>query len=139
VGHTDPAANAGWRVLFTALFLMAALVVGMFSWQRLNPSALHDRAYSRAYAALEDTGLALERFRQREGAYPSALEELVPEDLARLPADPFAGRAQVLSYRAAANGTGRTLLYSVGPDGEDHGGVARDPVTGRGDLAYPVD
>jgi hypothetical protein len=137
--QTIPATNAGWRVLVTALVLMAALVVGMVAWQRLDPSGMEDRAYRRAYAALEETGLALERFRQREGEYPTSLHELVPDDLSRLPTDPFAGRAQILSYRGAEYGKGRILLYSVGPDGGDHGGLVRDPVTGRGDLSYPVD
>lgn len=67
------------------------------------------------------TMLALAGYHRAHGSYPSALEELVPAWLPRLPID-FAD-LQVLRYRRLESGF---LLYSVGEDGRDN--------LGRGDL-----
>ncbi|MDX2119364.1 MAG: hypothetical protein SFY96_14400 [Planctomycetota bacterium] len=65
------------------------------------------------------TCVALAGYRARHGAWPAALDELVPSYLPRVPLDPFDGKP--LRYRLK---DGKPLLYSIGADLEDNGGVA---------------
>lgn len=65
--------------------------------------------------------LALEAYRREHRAYPGNLAELVPTHLPRVPLDPFDGSA--MRYRAPSGGESRPLLYSVGADGVDDGGL----------------
>jgi hypothetical protein len=62
--------------------------------------------------------LAVERFRRMEGHWPRELTDLVPRYLARIPTDPYDG--QPLRFRHRSDGV---VVYSVGPDKEDNGGV----------------
>jgi hypothetical protein len=65
------------------------------------------------------TALAAERFRQQYGRWPEALDELVTAKLiAAVPLDPFDGKP--LRWKAVDDGR---LIYSVGPDRTDNGGV----------------
>jgi hypothetical protein len=68
--------------------------------------------------SLAITGLALKRYQLKNGAYPSALAQLVPDFLPGVPRDPVDG--QPLRYRLAADGA--FVLYSIGEDGKDDGG-----------------
>ncbi len=78
--------------------------------------------------------MAVRRYQlEHDGALPKSLEELVPAYLEAVPADPFSeGR---LIYRPAFDSY---LLYSVGSDGVDDGGLRiplRDATRGmKGDL-----
>ena len=56
--------------------------------------------------------LALRRFKDRQGGWPTRLEELVPEILPTLPLDPFSGAP--FKYRRLGEGW---QLWSVGPRG----------------------
>src|SRR5204863_887448 len=72
--------------------------------------------------------LAIEAFRAEQGRLPTSLDELVPGVLPALPVDPFAPDGR-LRYRVLAqpDELGRVyLLYSVGADGVDDGGM-EDP------------
>ncbi len=104
---------------------------------RVDDRAAHLRD---AYGSLELVALALESFRVREGSYPASLGLLVPADLQELPTDPFRPDGGPLSYVVSQEDarSGGRFLYSVGPDGLDHGGRPRDHLTGLGDLLYPV-
>jgi hypothetical protein len=62
---------------------------------------------------------ALERSRLAEGEYPEKLDALVPRFMAKLPPDVMTG--EPLHYRRT--GDGRFVLYSVGMNGKDDGGV----------------
>lgn len=78
---------------------------------------------------LKDRGLqvmlALEHHRLREGRYPERLEDLVPRDLPAVPLDPWSGRGLGYKRLAQPDAVGRGyLLYSVGGDEVDDGGVA---------------
>jgi hypothetical protein len=64
------------------------------------------------------TAIALKRFHLQNGAYPTNLNELVPNYLKQMPLDFMDGKP--LRYRLRADGD--FLLYSVGEDGEDNGG-----------------
>jgi hypothetical protein len=62
--------------------------------------------------------IALTRFRQAHKHWPEKLAELVPDQIAAIPEDPYTGRP--LLYRHWTDGIG---VYSVGPDRVDNGGV----------------
>ncbi len=77
------------------------------------------------------TALAVERYRlANAGKLPGVLGELVPRFLSSMPLDPFDDRP--LRYKRTDHGY---LIYSVGPDGVDNGGVARPP----NDSSKPYD
>jgi hypothetical protein len=98
------------------------------------------RAESRAARSqtmnyLTITVCALERHRLAQGAYPEKLEQLVPKFMSKPLLDPM--NAQPFHYRRTDDGW--FLLYSVGEDGKDDGGVFRakqkDPIK---DWPWPV-
>ena len=122
-----------------ASVLLALAILAGVTWQHLDNEGRDYRATLKAYAGLEVLGHALERFRQREGQYPAHLGELVAADIEKLPLDPFAQGPHPFQYRTSGRLNERRVLYSVGPDREDNAGAARDLVTGRGDLLYPVE
>jgi hypothetical protein len=65
--------------------------------------------------------IAIERHRlTHQGALPANLEQLVPEFLKSVPADPFDGQA--LRYKLLPKGY---VVYSVGPNRKDDGGKER--------------
>ena len=59
-------------------------------------------------------------YKQRHGSYPASLSDLVPGTISVLPKDPFTGDDYV--YRRRRDGV---LIYSLGPNGRDDGGVPR--------------
>ena len=61
--------------------------------------------------------LAAERYRLATGPWPEHLDQLVPEYLPAVPADPFDG--QPLRLRRLADGL---VVYSIGQDRQDDGG-----------------
>jgi hypothetical protein len=86
-----------------------------------------------AWVRCTAVALALERYRRQNGAWPPALAKLTPALLKAVPADPFDGK--LLRYRRTVDGV---VVYSVGPDGRDNGGVLdRDNTTRDGtDLGF---
>jgi hypothetical protein len=77
---------------------------------------------------------ALERFRIAHGEYPENLDALVPQFLDTIPNDVVGGGP--LHYRRAADGT--FVLYSVGWNGRDDGGVRGQPLPSTdGDWVWP--
>jgi len=88
-----------------------ALMPGMF---RLM--AMHGRMA--AEIRITRAGLALLRHKQQRGTWPETLNMLGLEGLE----DPFVGKP--LRYRPDGDGF---VLYSVGDDEEDNGGVAKEP------------
>ncbi len=69
------------------------------------------------------TALAVEEWRLKHGGWPDSLEELVPELLDAVPQDPFSDGA--IRYEKTVGGV---VVYSVGEDGKDHGGLSQDEV-----------
>jgi hypothetical protein len=92
-------------------------------------------AFRREYATLRclTALVAAERFRRAKGHWPDKLEELQPNFLAEIPADPYDGKP--LRYKRVADGV---VVYSVGPDGADNGGVLdpASPLRTGTDLGY---
>ena len=76
-------------------------------------------------------GLALEDYRSREGEYPATLPDIgLPEAAIT---DPFTGQSFI--YRVEGD---NMLVYSVGFDREDDGGVPRG-VDGRRDVVWKIE
>jgi hypothetical protein len=92
--------------------------------------------------AFGELGLALERWKGREGVYPERLEQLVPQDIAAVPRDPWDPESGLLRYSVRQTGDGpeqgAVLLYSVGPDGVDNGGLGGADRGAGLDRLYPV-
>jgi hypothetical protein len=68
--------------------------------------------------ALEKLAVALAVYKHDNGQYPDKLDELSPDYLAEIPADPFSGKG--LIYYPDELGY---VLYSVGLNGRDDGGI----------------
>jgi hypothetical protein len=62
--------------------------------------------------------LAAERYRRDHGRWPASLDQLAPDYLKAVPADPYDGKP--LRYQRRPDGV---IIYSVGPDREDNGGA----------------
>lgn len=62
--------------------------------------------------------LACERYRLKHDDWPDIIEDLIPEYLDKVPQDCF--RKAPLNFRRLPDGI---VIYSVGPDGEDNGGL----------------
>jgi hypothetical protein len=76
---------------------------------------------------------ALERYHLARGEYPAELDALVPQFLDKIPNDVLSGRP--FHYRRA---DGEFILYSVGWNGRDDGGVrGHSSASGDGDWVWP--
>jgi hypothetical protein len=76
--------------------------------------------YSALFTQILAAELAIQVFEQENGRLPTSLDELVPEVLQAAPGDPFADAP--LRYRLQDDGY---LIYSVGPNGVDDHGEAK--------------
>jgi hypothetical protein len=94
------------------------LEMGM-AFQRAGGGLLGHAAEAEARRRIITAALALERYRDRHGAYPETLAALAPEFLRTEPVDFMDGRP----LRYALNGDGHYRLYSVGLDCVDDGGI----------------
>jgi hypothetical protein len=117
----------------------------MFNWRYSVDSGGKMVLWGRASEAearrrLIVTAIALERFRLQNGNYPQSLNELVPRFLNVPPIDFMDG--QPLRYRRTDDG--HFILYSVGLDCHDDGGIMRmpnqSPLSPRNnfDLVWPL-
>jgi len=93
------------------------------------------RKTAEAQTAADQAALAcaLERFRRTKGNYPEKLDELVPGFIAQMPHDVITGKS--FTYRAM---DGQFLLYSIGWDEKDDGGVPGKTLfdEGQGDWVW---
>lgn len=149
---------AFWR--FDKLFALAALEQGgsfpetaiqeipedisPVTEMRLAPASVetspHRRMLSTVYfyrtrANVARTALAVERFRGTQGRLPERLEELVPEWLDGVPADPW-NDGKPLSYRVREDG--EYVVYSYSQDREDDDGVEKEGWWWEGDMTFTV-
>jgi hypothetical protein len=101
------------------------------------------RAVEQHYRALADRRLTAVCLAVRlyaadhGGALPEKLDDLVPNYLPSVPLDPLAAGAKLRYVNDKADPQ-RPRVYSVGPDGADHGGVdpPAEPARGR---VFPLD
>jgi hypothetical protein len=93
--------------------------------QMLLPGLVRIHAREANHAALVRVGavvLAIERFRlAHTNALPNSLEQLIPAFYKTVPTDPFDGKPLRLKTHGASY-----VVYSIGSDGQDDGGVAWD-------------
>ncbi len=105
------------------------LLGAVISWWKNRPMIArtqqrHDSAVAHRRLLIAELALRLSQLENQR--VPASLQELVPKYLPRVPVDPFGD--QPLRYRAQST---NWLLYSVGPDRIDNGGIP-----GGGDLFY---
>ena len=79
-----------------------------------------------------EVAISLELYRRAQGTLPTALDQLVPEFLPRVPTDPFDGQP----FRYVARGR-EFVVYSVGSDRTDDGGKADEQ--NRPDVVFRVE
>ncbi len=107
-----------------------------FDWQLLRVR-FNEIMRDAAGSSVAGTGLAVARFRLQHGRAPLTLDELVPEFLPEVPADPFTGAP--LHYKLEGSAA---LVYSVGPDARDDGGKPIGPADNglvqTGDIPFRV-
>jgi len=113
---------------------LARSSVYSFFWRLVMPSlhaSLSRAAYDQAILNAARTACALEDYRLQNGHLPATLDALVPTFLPALPPDPVADGP--LHY--VPSGDDDYLLYSIGWNGKDDGGViARKPGSTAPDL-----
>jgi len=95
--------------------------------------ALQTTAANQTFINQARIACALERFRLTQGRYPESLDAVTPGFIEKLPHDVIGG--QPLKYRL--NQAGGYLLYSVGWDEKDGGGVAGNS-RDEGDWVWPM-
>jgi hypothetical protein len=78
-------------------------------------------------------GLAARRYQIATGSFPGKLENLVPEYVDHVPADPFGDGA--MHMKRDGNDL---VLYSVGADCRDDGGTLWDDAKKEGDIVFRV-
>jgi hypothetical protein len=86
-----------------------------------------------AQRSVAELALAMCRYRAAMGKYPESLQELAPHLIAFVPIDPFDGKPIRLKQSEE-----EIVIYSVGPDGIDNGGVPYDPKTRKGDIIFKL-
>ena len=89
-------------------------------------------AYHQAYAREALIWCAIERFQMSHGRIPDELSELVPDFVGKMPCDPVNG----LPLRYVRKGEADYLLYSVGWNEKDDGGVRRKKYREEGDWVW---
>jgi hypothetical protein len=110
-----------FRYLLTSLFLPAV--------DRMAEATLRSRAHMHAAAV----AIAVERFRQKHGRWPTSLEEIPKDILPSIPADPYTG--EPMRFLPMPDGV---AVYAVGPPNDErrrlqprHGPVNGDGVGWR--------
>jgi hypothetical protein len=120
-------ANSDWSK--TWLAPRSALGHGIFARSSMGSmgSFVADLARHTVLCRLAETACALEAWHAQHGAYPSTLQALVPDFLPSVPADLD---GQPVRY-AVDPANGRYLLWSIGADDVDDGGVEKPHPAGR--------
>jgi len=108
-------------------------------WMIVSPLDRTAMNCARTQAAVDMARIAcaLERYRRAQGGYPEQLDALAPQFIQKLPHDVI--NSQPLHYHRTEKGT--FLLYSVGWNGQDDGGVPDDgkpyyPSKSQGDWVW---
>jgi hypothetical protein len=105
--------HAKWSSLILHHKIMATMMLPVFS------KVPQELAFAQSEVDMAMLACALERYRLAHGQYPDDLNALVPRFVTVLPHDIING--QPLKYRRTDNG--RFILYSVGWNEKDDGGV----------------
>ena len=96
-------------------------------------SAVTEEVEARARLSVARTALGVEEWRLKHGSWPDSLEQLVPDFLDAVPDDPFS--ESPIRYARTATGV---VVYSVGKDSKDDGGISEEEARKRAvDDAFP--
>jgi len=117
----------------TPYYMLAGMAVPNFV------RAAQVAAHNQTLAKQAELVCALERYRLKNGNYPATLQTLAPDFIETLPHDLITG--EPFRYRRQANG--QFLLYSVGWNEKDDGGVMAinpqgQPAADEGDWVWPA-
>lgn len=116
-GTDEPRLHNVWSILRNQSRLhMATRLVGGRVAEAMEGTAVYT-----AIKRCALTGLAMKRYQLDNDAMPRSLTVLVPKYLDAVPTDPYDDRT--LQYVRTEN---HLMVYSVGPDGIDNGGVEQD-------------
>lgn len=134
-GITQPAAQidltAYQRPSAPIKMLLGGNLVGDLMFYMVAPALGGDKKSAAKVKAEATLGLlAIKAFQLKHGKLPETLEELVPEFLPAVPMDDYDGKP--LRYRPAER-----LLYSVGSDFKDDGGIETDSRKHLPDFVFP--
>lgn len=123
----------GWRTKLR-LNLARLKVQDEFDYGARVEQIETERRRLEALNRLLNTDLAIRMHQRQHGHLPDSLQDLIRGILLELPLDPYSGKP--LIYRTTESGF---LLYSVGPDGVDDGGLHWEliPVGVGRDMALP--
>jgi hypothetical protein len=77
--------------------------------------------------------VAMTRYRLDHGTLPARLDQLVPAYLDAIPVDPYDGNPLRLTTADDSS-----IIYSIGPDGVDNGGIEINNQTGLGDIIFTL-
>ena len=80
--------------------------------------SIYEDSYDSARLRCAATAAVVERYRLANGRFPGQLSDITPEYIAEIPTDPFT--ASPLLYKMTDEGC---VIYSVGQDGKDDGGI----------------
>ena len=96
-------------------------------------SNLEVAASADARRRVAQLGLALYRYRAKNSHYPKKLDELTPDYLRVVPKDPFDDKP--LWLKRTKRGL---VVYSIGPDMTDNGGMPFDETRKTGDIVLEL-
>ena len=129
--RTDPgealAKTLGRHVAMT--FIALHLPATDYLWANFIPACSAEDCWKTRWD-IHCLAFALAAYRAERGEYPRRLIDLVPKYVQKLPKDMFAGEGD-LHYARRGGGY---LLYSVGPNGLDEGGMGRGDTDEAGNL-----
>lgn len=117
-GAWKPSAADGFVHTLITDYPIKHAMLGRYARSSFDDSLHRQLIDTQMYADTAKTCVALERFRRDQGSLPEALAELVPAYIDALPTDPADG--EPIRYRRSADGY---VLYALGVDGDDDGGV----------------
>jgi hypothetical protein len=106
-----------------------APISGMTVFAMRSVANCFDRGVARKSCA--KLAIALRLYRMKNGEYPQALSLLAPDFVDKLPVDPFSGKDFI--YRREGSGF---VVYSVGPNMTDNGGVEDAKNRDAGDIVW---
>lgn len=96
------------------------IIAKVVTWSLFHvwPGDLNYFVNAQARERLLISVLAVRLYKMEKGRYPQRLDELVPQYLDEVPLDPF--DLKPLRYKKRQ---GKWIIYSIGPDCKDDGGV----------------
>lgn len=95
-------------------------------WQISNKRCQQD-----SFIGATQTMFAIKAFKNDTKKYPTMLDELVPKYLGVVPTDPFDGKQ--IKYSSE-----KKIVYSVGEDKQDDGGIMSDDGKKTPDIVYSI-